>query len=362
MKGLSYVSLVASLVASSLLMLPGCMTVSDKQTIVQNTDAARTFGGKKIAVLPVKAQTSLAPDSVVALRNELNKRIALTLRGKLPSAHISDISVVADQLNQTGALNTFEQLVATYENTGVIDKRHTATLGRALGSDYLLLSRLKAEKMDIVISRGLGASLEVMLIGANTGEVAWGGSGEWKRGGIFGAGKTTPDEAAQNLIALAFASLRPESGASQPPVERASSPPPAESTRQPKTSEAGTDRSGEKNAPASEAPKLTKAPEAGPGRKGDRMPVAEIQKRLRDLGYSPGPADGKMGKGTIEALKKFQQDNNLAITGQADGETVDKLRQQKAEVRTEPPKLAREPAVEAPQKTAPPKVKSATDL
>lgn len=201
-------SLAATLFVFSVAMLPGCMTVSDNQTIVASTSSSQSFNNRKIAVLPVKTQTSLAPDSVGALRTEISKRLGKALKARLPSANVSDLSIVAGQLNDKGALPTLEQLVGTYENTGVIDKRHTAALGRTLGSEFLLLSRLKAEKMDLVISRGMGASLELMLINAGTGEVVWGGSGEWKRGGIFGAGKASPDDAADRLVELAFASLQ----------------------------------------------------------------------------------------------------------------------------------------------------------
>lgn len=53
----------------------------------------------------------------------------------------------------------------------------------------------------------------------------------------------------------------------------------------------------------------------------------EIQRLLLALGYQPGTADGVMGKRTVDALKKFQQDNNLPKTGQADYATIGKLRQ-----------------------------------
>ena len=302
MKRMSCISCVFMVVLSTMLILPSCMTVSDKQPNFQGSNSSMFFGNRRIAVLPVKAQTSLAPDSVMALRNELNKRIGTTLRSKLPSSIITDMSVVADRLSQTGDLTIFEQLVSTYENTGVIDKRHSAALGSALGSDYLLLSRLKAEKMDLGISRGMGASLEIMLISANTGEVAWGGSGEWKRGGIFGAGKTSADEAAENLLTLAFDGLQSRGDA--PVVEKT-----VVSPIQEKANEVHT-------------------PDAVPDRKGDNKLVVEMQKRLLKLGYDPGLANGKMGKKTIEALKKFQQDNNLPITGQTDHESMDKLRNQ----------------------------------
>lgn len=201
-------SLAVVVLVSAVAMMSGCMTVSDNQTLVQSTNSGQTFNNRKIAVLPVKTQTSLAPDSVGALRTEVSKRLGKALKAKLPSANVSDLPIVVGQLNDKNALTTHEQLLVTYENTGVIDKRHAATLGRTLGAEFLLLSRLKAEKLDIVISRGMGTSLELMLINTGNGEVVWGGSGEWKRGGIFGAGKASPDDAAERLVELAFSSLQ----------------------------------------------------------------------------------------------------------------------------------------------------------
>lgn len=218
---------LASAVAS-LLILSACMTVASKQNIVPVNTAVHQLGRTKIAVLPVKAQTSLAPDSVAPIRNELNKLLAPGLRAKLPAATIADVSEVANQLNEKGALPALEQLFSTYDSTGVLDKRQSAALGRALGSPHLLLARLKAEKLDIgFLSKGTGGSLELMLVVADTGSVLWSGTGEWKKGGIFGAGGATPEFAAQQLVTLAFSSLPAESGAPATPVQAAPSPPPA---------------------------------------------------------------------------------------------------------------------------------------
>jgi hypothetical protein len=185
-----------------------CMTVSDKQTVVSNTNGSRSFANRKIAVLPVKAQSSLAPDSVTSLRNAVNQKLGSALREKAPTATVIDIPTIVDQLNARNALATFEQLIATYESTGVIDKQKTSALGRALNCEFLLLSRLKAEKMDLsFLGKGTGGSLDVFIVGAQTGEVAWAGSGEWKKGGILGFGGATADEAAKGLVGLAFAGL-----------------------------------------------------------------------------------------------------------------------------------------------------------
>ena len=53
--------------------------------------------------------------------------------------------------------------------------------------------------------------------------------------------------------------------------------------------------------------------------------VAQAQQRLQALGYNPGPVDGKMGPKTIAAIKKFQQDTQLPITGKLDVSTRKKL-------------------------------------
>ncbi|MDK9706046.1 MAG: peptidoglycan-binding protein [Desulforhopalus sp.] len=49
------------------------------------------------------------------------------------------------------------------------------------------------------------------------------------------------------------------------------------------------------------------------------------QKALIEAGYTPGPADGFMGKKTREALKTFQEDNNLTINGKLDKTTYEFL-------------------------------------
>ena len=188
--------------------LGGCMTVDDKHTIVESVNSSKTFGNKTISVLPTKSQTSLSTDSLVSLKREINKRLGVALQNKLPSSKIRDLSSVVSELNRKDGLSVFEQLISTYENTGIIDSKKSAELGRILNSKFLLLSRLKAEKMDLIISTGMGASLELLLVDAATGKIAWGGTGEWKKGGIFGAGGATSEEAAENLVNLAFESLK----------------------------------------------------------------------------------------------------------------------------------------------------------
>lgn len=41
--------------------------------------------------------------------------------------------------------------------------------------------------------------------------------------------------------------------------------------------------------------------------------IAELQQRLQESGYDAGPADGRLGQQTMDALGKFQEDNGLAV-------------------------------------------------
>jgi hypothetical protein len=75
--------------------------------------------------------------------------------------------------------------------------------------------------------------------------------------------------------------------------------------------------------------------------------VEQVQKKLQELGYDPGPADGLWGKKTEAAVKKFQKDHGLAVTGKLDEDTKEKLGLQKVkeEIKKEeaPPKVKEEP-------------------
>jgi peptidoglycan hydrolase-like protein with peptidoglycan-binding domain len=50
-----------------------------------------------------------------------------------------------------------------------------------------------------------------------------------------------------------------------------------------------------------------------------------VQQVLVDQGYDPGPLDGQMGRKTREALRQFQSDKSLHVTGVADAATREAL-------------------------------------
>lgn len=53
--------------------------------------------------------------------------------------------------------------------------------------------------------------------------------------------------------------------------------------------------------------------------------IMQVQRKLLENGYDPGPVDGVMGKKTIDAIKKFQDYLGYVPTGNLDLATLDDL-------------------------------------
>ena len=49
--------------------------------------------------------------------------------------------------------------------------------------------------------------------------------------------------------------------------------------------------------------------------------ILDAQKKLNDKGYNVGTPDGKLGPQTRAAIRKYQQDNNLSVSGKLDEST-----------------------------------------
>jgi peptidoglycan hydrolase-like protein with peptidoglycan-binding domain len=79
--------------------------------------------------------------------------------------------------------------------------------------------------------------------------------------------------------------------------------------------------------PQAAPPAPSRPPQAEPAPAIDEpMTSFELQTRLNQLGYKVGTVDGVIGPRTTEALKKFQSDNSLSVTGTLDAQTILKLR------------------------------------
>ena len=49
--------------------------------------------------------------------------------------------------------------------------------------------------------------------------------------------------------------------------------------------------------------------------------IIDAQKKLNEDGYKAGPEDGRLGPHTRAAIRKYQQDNNIAVNGMLDEST-----------------------------------------
>ena len=53
--------------------------------------------------------------------------------------------------------------------------------------------------------------------------------------------------------------------------------------------------------------------------------IYKVQKKLKEIGYDPGPADGVYGKKTATAIAEFQRDKDIPPTGKIDEATLKAL-------------------------------------
>jgi peptidoglycan hydrolase-like protein with peptidoglycan-binding domain len=62
-----------------------------------------------------------------------------------------------------------------------------------------------------------------------------------------------------------------------------------------------------------------------PHRHAGAAEIRDAQQKLKDAGFDPGSIDGKMGRHTREAVRSYQERNQLQATGRLDHETLSAL-------------------------------------
>lgn len=65
--------------------------------------------------------------------------------------------------------------------------------------------------------------------------------------------------------------------------------------------------------------------------------VRELQRRLRAVGFDPGPLDGSAGPTTANAARQYQRARGLAITGEVDHDLLARLREERTAARSPSP-------------------------
>jgi len=203
--------LIYLLLALLIMSLTGCITTRNSNTADNPFPSEESFKNKTVAILPVKSQTSLTTDSQTPLKKALNRKIQESSQARFNGAKIVGAQMSLETLNDAGKLEVLEKFMTSYENTGAFDKKLLSSLCTTLKSDYLLLSKSKIEQMDAVIAKTFVSSLEIILLSKDRSEPVWSGIGDFKRYGAYGAGGTETDEAAAELVTLAFGGTMPSS-------------------------------------------------------------------------------------------------------------------------------------------------------
>jgi hypothetical protein len=208
-KGLIGITLFLSIV-----MFIGCLTTRSAE--IHNTSGTlekSQFTGKTIAVLPVKEtqvqMTGAGSESTVSLRIAINDKIDSKVIALMPNSKIIKYKTVTKALNDESKLSLIDDLAKTYENTGTYDNKSVNSICDVLKADFIVVGKLKAGKTDMsIIAKGMVATLEVSIISKQTKEVVWGGSGNYKKGGMMGFGGVDDKGAAEELVNLAFSTYK----------------------------------------------------------------------------------------------------------------------------------------------------------
>jgi peptidoglycan hydrolase-like protein with peptidoglycan-binding domain len=74
------------------------------------------------------------------------------------------------------------------------------------------------------------------------------------------------------------------------------------------------------------AEEVAKAGRAAPKAKPTPSNVYEVQKLLDQQGYDPGAVDGVFGERTARAIRSYQQNNDMKVTGRISADLLERLR------------------------------------
>jgi len=190
------------LLSLGLLTVTSCMTTRHSE-MVHPKISKTIFDKQTVAVLPTRSQANLTTESLLPLKKSIDLKLDVAMPTLLPSSTMINTKKTVGILNDAGQIETLDKLVTSYDSTGVYNKKLVSSLFSDVKCEYMVIPRLKTEKMDFVISKGTGASLEVTIIN-RAGEVEWSGVGDFKRGGVLGFGGADPNEVAEELVKLAF--------------------------------------------------------------------------------------------------------------------------------------------------------------
>jgi hypothetical protein len=127
-----------------------------------------------------------------------------------------------------------------------------------------------------------------------------------------------------SVLSYSSAFLRAQTATGKPPATSTAKPSPKAQPKAPAKSTAGKKKSGKTTTASKSRKGKTRTAQASRQQQPEPSRIREIQQALSDHGY-PVAVTGQWGSDSVEALKKFQEDqniNNLSGRGKLDSLTL----------------------------------------
>ena len=173
----------------------GC-TSGGSQTITGTKGSNPLSAGKTVALFPTREKTTLTPETVAMLTSACNTTINAKFPGMFPNMKFMSNDQTLDKLSASPThLDTMTNLFEQHEKTQIYLKPNLKSLADYMKADYLVFSKLSSEKLDVILMRSGTMALDVTIL-SRSGEKIYQGVGEFRKWGMFGAGKITSSNAA----------------------------------------------------------------------------------------------------------------------------------------------------------------------
>lgn len=186
------------------LVAAGCMRSSQSYAPFTGDSSKPNFSNKRVAILPVHTEGVLTTDSIAPVRLTLNQKMDQEVSTRLAHARVTDTKTTTRRLVDNGRLDELGKVFETYNATGMFDKKHVRALSAMFGVDYLVLARLRSERIDVWVAKTSGSSLDVLIVDGRSATIVWGGIGQFKKHSMFGLGNPSPQYIASELVRIAF--------------------------------------------------------------------------------------------------------------------------------------------------------------
>jgi len=333
-------------------LLAGC--AASVQTVNEETYRQSSFteemldeGG--LAILPI-----VAGQGVEGYRRPFGRTVNQTAEQLLGAEDVLRWQSTMDQLNSQGLATSYNEAVATYQRTSIIDQSLVERMGNACNRRYFLYIRLSPPKnvqrqAESDINEGGSYQQQYIGVGAfgqiwdaRTGDVVWEGTGMSSVArkaeltyikdkdintysqnaaralvrGLFGlpatggSSQTAQDQSQQTKAESQTSPKSPSRSANSEAREQKNSDRPVRGAQEKQEVGQRAERSAVDGDSSHASSKKEKT---SPGQGGDD--VAWVQRTLNELGYECGVVDGLMGPTTRSCIRAFQEANGLAVTG-----------------------------------------------